>query len=351
MSNKLLLGLTLVFGFLVLESHGSSLRQHDLHGRFRHKSATDTGIVVCSICPDARAIQPCTCVCHNATSADIKCGSELTSCEQLTDILNVATPVSQYLRLVVEKTSLQCMLTNDIWGPVTFQEVILRENKFSALDNHAFANFNKSMKILNLQKNQLSSICFATFNNQPYLEILNLDDNKIMFIAGYGNMAVKTLKEIHLQHNLITSVQQYTFQLMPLLQKIDYSHNKISEIDPGAFSFEKRTTENRLLINLSNNSLENFSHAAISGIENVTLNLSYNKIQDLSEFQELLRNTNFKARIFLTGNPITCDPSLCWIIQNKTITKCFDNFECINNSIKLYNLTADDLGCDGLKAQ
>ncbi|XP_064091452.1 leucine-rich repeat-containing protein 15-like [Macrobrachium nipponense] len=337
-----LLALALVLGICVVQNQGGSLRRT---GQLRHRTASDEGVVVCSICPDAVLIEPCTCICHNATSADIRCGPELTSCEELTDILNVATPVSQYLRLVVQKTSLQCMLTNDIWGPTTFQEILLVENQFSIVDNHAFAHFNKSMKLLDLHKNRLQDVCFSTFNNQPHVEIINLNDNKINFIPGLGNMEVKELREIHLRGNSLKTIMENTYQLMPKLQVIDYSHNMISTIDPGAFAFNTRFNDNRLTINLTNNLIEKFRHDAISGIQNVTLNLKNNKIQDLSEFYEVLQDTNFKAKIFLNGNPIICDAQLCWIVQNKTIMSHFDDFECTDSALTLYSLSPDYLGC------
>lgn len=322
-------------------------RNHHQHPLERKDGAKE-GVVVCDICPDDTSIAPCTCNCHNTTVADIRCGPKLKDCPRLTAILNVATPISQYLRLVVKNTQLSCVLKNGMWGPTTFQEIILQDNRFTTVDNKAFIHFNNTLKILNLEKNCLQNVDFSTLSDQPLLEHLNLNSNKIKFLPGEGGIALYNLLKLRLYNNSLISIQANTFMYMPRLQLLDLSFNEISSIGREAFTFQNRlVNDHELFINLANNHIESIPNNMISGVENVTVSLQNNNLQALPEdrFMSIIKNTNYQAKILLTGNPIICDTDICWIVKNSTIVSSFDNFRCSNMPVNIRDLTVDTLGC------
>ncbi|KAK7086009.1 hypothetical protein SK128_013832 [Halocaridina rubra] len=85
----------------------------------------------------------------------------------------------------------------------------------------------------------------------------------------------------------------------------------------------------------------------VSGVENVTIGLQNNYLQSLPEdkFGSILRNTNFQSKVLVSGNPIVCDPGLCWLAKNTTMASCFDNFRCSNMEVNFIDLTTELLGC------
>lgn len=61
-------------------------------------------------------------------------------------------------RLVVQNTELGCNLEKDLWGPLMFKEIVLTNNRFQALDNHAFQPFSSTLTALDLGKLQCKSM-------------------------------------------------------------------------------------------------------------------------------------------------------------------------------------------------
>lgn len=72
-------------------------------------------------------------------------------------------------RLLVDGTTLDCMITQNMWGPITFMELVLKDNLFQYIDNHAFLPFSSTLKVLNLGKYNWMLATFVPFSLQKKL--------------------------------------------------------------------------------------------------------------------------------------------------------------------------------------
>lgn len=141
--------------------------------------------------------------------------------------------------------------------------------------------------------------------------------------------------------NQIQSVGQKAFARLPSLEVIILSHNQIAKIEPAAFYRDSVTTRNRLVIDLTGNSLSpssfeeesltNYTHA-------VTLNIAENQLQylDPNLFGPFLMGD---VLVNLTGNGIECrDCKHKWLYVERdcrkrvaTRAKLIQGIECDND--------------------
>lgn len=208
---------------------------------------------MCDICPASEAIAPCMCQCLNETAAELICGPELLTCSQLTEVMCLtAYPVNPYHRLVVQNTALDCKLEKDLWGPLMFKEIVITNNHFQAVDNHAFQPFSGTLMALDLEGNSLKDVYYSTMNDTPLLKLLSLRNNIIEFLPGYMAMELPLLEMFDASYNKIAAILPQTFAGMPKLQMIDLSNNAISKVSASAFTIIEHAAK-KLYINLAHN--------------------------------------------------------------------------------------------------
>ncbi|KAK3874453.1 hypothetical protein Pcinc_020617 [Petrolisthes cinctipes] len=269
----------------------------------------------------------------NSTVAELTCGSSLGSCTQLTDILTIQDfPTNYYIRLIVDGTTLGCTLEQGLWGPIKYQEILLTNNHFNTLDNHAFTPFNDTLKLLNLEKNSLENVYFPTLSELSHLEVLSLSYNKISFIPSFSPICLNRLRKLKLGYNSIQFLQQRTFADLPSLVYLDLSHNLISELPSEAFTIPGHQSNLVLQIDLAFNAISRVEYGVLDGPTSCVLYLQHNQLETLEQhaFMSIIDSCSTSAMIIVTGNPLTCDQRLCWLVMNETIRASFDDFPCPN---------------------
>lgn len=289
-------------------------------------------LTICNLCPKAEDIYPCMCSCVNSTTAELSCGPDLASCAELTQILSaVIFPVTNYFRLVVDGTRLNCMIEEDLWGILTFQEIILMNNQFKTIDNHAFLPFNNTLKLLNMGQNKLANVYFPTLSDQPYLEQVFLQNNSLDFIPGYTSVVLEHLRIFVASINMIYEIEPYTFNGLPSLEMLDLSHNRIGKLSENSLTIHHHSAS-ALSVDLSHNAISYIEPGVIAGVKVYAFNLQYNQLITLQEtvFRPLIDLSRGTSRFLVSGNPFTCDDRCCWIATNETVSGCFDNFRCPN---------------------
>ncbi|KAK4311175.1 hypothetical protein Pmani_017294 [Petrolisthes manimaculis] len=306
-----------------------------------HTHVSDTVVGnECRVCPSISELNPCECRCVNATTAEVTCGPELTSCTQLTDVLTLTNfPSNLYIRLAVNQTDLECILREDLWGPVQFQEIHLVDNLFHTLDNNAFTPFTTSLTLLNLDGNLLQNVYFPALSQVPSLETLSLAHNLISFLPGYFPFSLPRLRSLSLAHNKLTQLQQKSFAELPSLESLDLSHNLLTTLYPDAFTIPQHKASH-LYIDLSYNSISTIQEGVLVGSKTCDINLQYNSLSTLDEhiFRPVIDTCGLLSRIQVIGNPFTCDTRLCWVAKNKTISNAFDPIRCQNYNNQLLSI-------------
>lgn len=89
--------------------------------------------------------------------------------------------------------------------------------------------------VLNLAQNQLTRIDANVFHDLYTLQILNLENNSIDFVADGAFSELKNLHALTLTHNYITRIEAYHFSGMYALNQLLLDSNKIEYIHPQTF--------------------------------------------------------------------------------------------------------------------
>lgn len=281
----------------------------------------------------------------------------------VTVLLCDITPCPENCRCIDDNTKVICMdiltlTTAEL--PLTTEKFILTGNHMVEFPAQAFRHL-KQLKSLGLTFNKLNFIptklsiyfpklkeFFLTGNEieevRPLygldtVEILNLDNNKIKRIIPGCFTKMKNLKELSLQGNELIELPKNIFSGLQKLKKIDLSDNKIKRVNKYVFNTLSNVTEinlsrNELLtiqrhtfstmkrlrsIHLSKNNILKVSEKAFDNITIDMIDLRFNKLDKVSISS--LRHLSIKGKIYMDGNPITCDCSLYKLLQNEL--KCY----------------------------
>jgi internalin A len=160
--------------------------------------------------------------------------------------------------------------------PTNSETLMLSNNKITKIDDlKSLVNLKK----LNLKGNQITDI--GPLGNLTKLESLNLKGNQITDIGPLGNL--ENLEELYLRDNKIKAIPLIKAKSLEKLTKLNLSYNDL-------------TSKNRQLSKLK--TLE-------------YLDLSHNKIEDISDLTDL-KKLKF---LDLSGNPIPNDANSQRVIQ------------------------------------
>uniref|UniRef100_H3A9P1 Wu:fc23c09 n=1 Tax=Latimeria chalumnae TaxID=7897 RepID=H3A9P1_LATCH len=115
----------------------------------------------------------------------------------------------------------------------SLKELYLVGNQITRIPENVFVN-SSDLRSLNLNSNQITNegIIKETFYQMAKLEHLNLGQNLLTSVPQH---LPKSLKVLILNQNSITSVKRNTFLELKILEQIDLSSNKISTVAMGTF--------------------------------------------------------------------------------------------------------------------
>ena len=93
----------------------------------------------------------------------------------------------------------------------------------------------ENIRIIHLDKFQISSICPDAFAGFIYLQVLSLRDNNISFIDASTFRDCSLLQELWLSGNLLTFIDPLMLQHLKKLKKLWLDNNRIKSIEPNTF--------------------------------------------------------------------------------------------------------------------
>ena len=179
----------------------------------------------------------------------------------------------------------------------------LYSNQIQTIDQSSFEGLD-SLTHLGLSGNKLSTVTPRTFTHLPKLEWLNLYRNQIQTIDEFAFDGLQNLTELDLSWNKIQILESKSIANIPILNELYLTRNKIEKISDDAFIGTERIswidlsvnslsevpsigTQHRLnRLKLSNNQIVNatFPSSYRSCDGNLSIDLSYNKIETLDKF-------------------------------------------------------------------
>ncbi|XP_042879793.1 oplophorus-luciferin 2-monooxygenase non-catalytic subunit-like [Penaeus japonicus] len=317
----------------------------------------DEGVLlpnVCDKCPrteaNLNALDPCLCVGNNGSSAgmiSITCPTSMATLDQLESILTTPNYITNdVFRFTLKGSNVSGVLTQDTLGNLTFHQVVFEGNQITQVDNKAFARSAETLTFLSLYNNQITYYVTNGQNDLPNLSTLVLKQNQITVIFASA-FSYASLTELDLSHNKIATIGKDAFAALNKLKNLNLSYNQLTRLEDCWFNFyDHHPDTNFLEIDLSHNSIAYIEEKAFPGLRNVQIDLRYNQLTTLSEavFRPIIIDSDYFAHFILEGNPVVCDCSIMWVVEDPFIPICFDNFICPNLDLPLWVVKPGDLG-------
>ena len=178
--------------------------------------------------------------------------------------------------------------------PAEAREVRIYGNTIHTLRANDFSQLSQCT-VLYLDYNDIQEIQVGAFTGLTALEFLDLDYNKISRIEPGAFSGLTALRELHLDNNVISEIQAGLFTGLTALDRLHLHLNDIRHIEPGAFSGLTTLT----YLRLHHNALTTLPWTIFSSVGN-SGNIHHPSLE-----------------LALSGNPLHCDTSLCWIKQGE----------------------------------
>lgn len=239
-------------------------------------------------------------------------------CENMTSTTSIPnTLLSSVLKIRMRNNSISS-IDNVLWprslnllalvdnqitsiGPAAFKlapnlsRVYLGNNNISYIDSEAFAGLAR-LHTLQLESNKLQTFDTRLLLDMPTLHRLYLDGNMIDLPETTRFSLGRDIRELSLDKNRISVIRSHWFSNMSSLYWLSLAHNEISVIENGSFDWNYELEE----LDLSYNRITVISRQTFASRLNVQLlNLAYNKMKTLPKdaFSETAQLTSLN----LTG--------------------------------------------------
>ncbi|XP_077525540.1 uncharacterized protein LOC144136788 isoform X2 [Amblyomma americanum] len=195
----------------------------------------------------------------------------------------------------------------------------LGDNKLRRLSAGSLKNL-PSLTHLYLERNQLEVIDDGAFEELGALQELELSDNSIEKLTEQSFRGLSHVTRLDLFRNKLTRLEAHVFSAMPQLAELELKYNALSEVDALAFEGLPQLT----VLYMSYNRLRVLPAHMFRGAPNlVSVDLSQNQLLTLTwrTVQDLAKIHTESFDMSLTGNKLTCDCRLAWILQLANVTR------------------------------
>jgi hypothetical protein len=304
----------------------------------------------CGDCPPADVLKPCECVSGRYLTTNLFCQGIDIKESNISDIKNKmkiknVDPVFDSIAFI--QTSIT-RLERDVFSNFTANNISFFDNQ--NLEYIFIEDDSKKMvQLLRIQKSiafKESGIIASANQYFPNLTVLEITETSIAEVPdnAFNRKTKSYLNKVNLSGNKITRLGKDAFNLTDITE-IDLSKNKLTQISKTNFILNH--INNSLTIDLQNNLLNesSFEKDCFNSTQPIVLHLQNNKLKELKEttFKPMIKSlTNNK--IYLFGNPFTCDCSAKWITEiDENSKKRVNEMICPNaKSIQEFNETDFD---------
>lgn len=176
------------------------------------------------ICPDAKSIEPCT------------CNDEGLQCLRLDDddlerVFSADAQRKAIRRVWIFQTNLTKLKPN-AFGDYIIGDLFLDINKIDFVDEDAFGYASKTLKLLSLTRNRLTTFPFDVLKKSPRLDKFSLAFNQLTRLPN--TIESSKLTHLDLSYNSITDIAPHTFYWMTGLQILNLARNMLTTIKTHA---------------------------------------------------------------------------------------------------------------------
>ena len=170
----------------------------------------------------------------------------------------------------------------------------------------------EKLLIFNLKNGSILQTCNSCLRNVnfPILEVLDVSENVLTFMANIVLLPFKSIRQLHIQKNAIYGIQDNSFYAMANLKYIDLSLNKISLFTSKTFNGLKSI----IILNLSYNNIISIDQKTFNNMQNYVVVSDMGRICCLSGIW-----ANCKVQIDTLSNcddliPNVIFGALTWVI-------------------------------------
>eukprot|EP00117_Sycon_ciliatum_P046121 scpid35978/ scgid4624/ Protein slit; Protein slit N-product; Protein slit C-product len=195
----------------------------------------------------------------------------------------------------------------------TITEINLENNSLRTLkDTYAITHGMTGLSMLNVARNELTSVFSDWFTSNTDLRLLNLSQNKITSVDVQAFASLSRLEELNLSGNRLSESQLSSTLFSPLkgLERLFLANNLITELPADIFN----GLDSLQMINLQNNRIRvvwSESFTAFMSRQDSVLDLSGNNVTSLEEM------VVGSGTLHLSSNPLHCDFNLCELVTGK----------------------------------
>lgn len=258
--------------------------------------ASDLGLAVAAQCPWSRSVPAlqgsCACSYNLAHELTLQCG-QVSNFSILVAALNDHAH-NQVIDLLYVHNSSVGQLVDDVFARLTVHNVQLSRCQIAGIAARAFAGQEASLKNLNLQDNQLTSVPVQALRPLASLALLDLSGNRIgnvaddafgrlklttLKLADNGNLSLsqhsfrgleRSLKNLNLKGTRLRQVPAQAIGQLGTLAFLDLAQNAIRSLGTGLF----RRLDSLAAINLERNMLSTVEPDAFLGVNDTLSSLS-----------------------------------------------------------------------------
>ncbi|KZC08623.1 Chaoptin [Dufourea novaeangliae] len=195
-------------------------------------------------------------------------------------------------------------LTKIFQLPISLASLDFSENMLEEVPTTDVWPAMNALLSLDLSKNRLGdSLKHGSFENLLTLRILNLQSNNITRPPWEALSTLSSLQYLHLEDNQLTELGKSAFGRLPIVFELNLAKNQIRSVNNRAFEGLLQL----LTLNLTSNNLEHIPNGAFQGLVSLrTLDLSHNKLESLdNKTHGLLDDCLSLERVNLSHNKIS----------------------------------------------
>ncbi|KAK7078784.1 hypothetical protein SK128_018803 [Halocaridina rubra] len=269
-------------------------------------------------CPKAEDIYPCIC---DSSTITFNC-TAMGNFTFIQEIFNTVTfPQKNFVTFIMrgmgQGDDNENTLWSNIFGSVSFQEILIENTQVVDVQDNAFAGSEATLKVIQMQHNtKLRIFPFHRLYQFGQLEELLLGYGSIQEVQNLQNVA--KLHTIYLNFNKIDQLLPKTFANLPMLAVLDLGFNNLQTIVADDMMFASHDA----FIYLDENLLTNMDDQAFSGALPSLLDVSNNLLTsfNMALFKPILDNIvdkGFNTWVDVSENPLCCT-DIEWVLNDPT---------------------------------
>ncbi|XP_017771104.1 PREDICTED: slit homolog 1 protein [Nicrophorus vespilloides] len=218
------------------------------------------------------------------------------SSNRITQLHNLLFSKMPRLRILNLSNNNINYLSKEIFSNTVLEMLDLSSNSFAVIPSLSLSEVGLTLRHLNIRFNNIEHIDSTTFPDIPYLQFLDLGNNKLTILPDNVFTSLGMLQKLDLSYNNIRANYKELFHYAQNLKELRLSHC-------GITTTPSLPLPNLVYLNLSNNNIDNMNRNTVQDLLRLKhLDLSNNKVVQIPS--HLWNHLPHLKSLDLSNNPI-----------------------------------------------